>query len=168
MRGHMGSGAISPECTPVHTPIKGERSNEYQKWLFVRPPGVGMAAGECSKVDPDKLPSGMFRADFQSSLSQKYPKRRRPARSTRLPGKRYAKFSGKVPRKTNRPCPQVNNVAGMQLIRSASPSTTATVIVNGERVKLSDLKAGDPITIWVAETRFAFYASPGKGSLPTK
>jgi hypothetical protein len=38
------------------------------------------------------------------------------------------------------------------------------VIVNGERVKLADLKAGDPITIWVAETRFAFYASPGKGS----
>jgi hypothetical protein len=42
------------------------------------------------------------------------------------------------------------------------------VIVNGERVKLSDLKSGDPITIWVAETRFAFYATPGKGSIPTK
>ena len=54
----------------------------------------------------------------------------------------------------NRPCPwQVNNVAGDPIdTLSIKPSTTATVIVNGERVKLSDLKAGDPITIWVAET----------------
>ena len=64
---------------------------------------------------------------------------------------------------------QVNNVAGDAIdTLSVKPSTTATVIVNGERVKLSDLKSGDPITIWVAETRFAFYATPGKGSIPTK
>jgi 3-dehydroquinate synthase class II len=49
---------------------------------------------------------------------------------------------------------------------SFKPSTAATVLINGEPVKLTDLKVGDPITIWVSETRFSFYTAPGKGASP--
>ena len=147
-----------------------------KKWLacsaLTLPLAIGMQQANAQKVDPDKLPKvACSELTFSQAFLSKYPKAPAACQEARVyQGKRYAKFSGKVSKKDESALSvQVNNVAGDAIdTLSVKPSTTATVIVNGERVKLSDLKSGDPITIWVAETRFAFYASPGKGSLPTK
>ena len=147
-----------------------------KKWLacsaLTLPLAIGMQQANAQKVDPDKLPKvGCSELTFSHAFLSKYPKAPAACQEARVyQGKRYAKFSGKVSKKDESSMSvQVNNVAGDAIdTLSVKPSTTATVIVNGERVKLSDLKSGDPITIWVAETRFAFYATPGKGSIPTK
>jgi hypothetical protein len=147
-----------------------------KRWLacsaLTLPLAIGMQHANAQKVDPDKLPKvGCSELTFSHAFLSKYPKAPAACQEARVyQGKRYAKFSGKVSKKDESNISvQVNNVAGDALdTLNVKPSTTATVIINGERVKLADLKAGDPITIWVAETRFAFYATPGKGSLPTK
>ena len=147
-----------------------------KKWLacsaLTLPLAIGMQQANAQKVDPDKLPKvACSELIFSQAFLSKYPKAPAACQEARVyQGKRYAKFSGKVSKKDESALSvQVNNVAGDAIdTLSVKPSTTATVIVNGERVKLSDLKSGDPITIWVAETRFAFYATPGKGSIPTK
>jgi hypothetical protein len=147
-----------------------------KKWLacsaLTLPLAIGMQQANAQKVDPDKLPKvACSELTFSHAFLSKYPKAPAACQEARVyQGKRYAKFSGKVSKKDESGLSvQVNNVAGDPIdTLSVKPSTTATVIVNGERVKLSDLKSGDPITIWVAETRFAFYATPGKGSIPTK
>jgi hypothetical protein len=147
-----------------------------KRWLacsaLTLPLAIGMQQANAQKVDPDKLPKvGCSELTFSHAFLSKYPKAPAACQEARVyQGKRYAKFSGKVSKKDESSISvQVNNVAGDAIdTLNVKPSTAATVIINGERVKLADLKAGDPITIWVAETRFAFYASPGKGSLPTK
>jgi len=147
-----------------------------KRWLacsaLTLPLAIGMQQANAQKVDPDKLPKvACSELIFSQAFLSKYPKAPAACQEARVyQGKRYAKFSGKVSKKDESALSvQVNNVAGDAIdTLSVKPSTTATVIVNGERVKLSDLKSGDPITIWVAETRFAFYATPGKGSIPTK
>ena len=147
-----------------------------KKWLacsaLTLPLAIGIQNANAQKVDPDKLPKvACSELTFNHAFLAKYTKAPAACQEARVyQGKRYAKFSGKVSKKDESALSvQVNNVAGDAIdTLSVKPSTTATVIVNGERVKLSDLKSGDPITIWVAETRFAFYATPGKGSIPTK
>jgi len=147
-----------------------------KKWLacsaLTLPLAIGMQQANAQKVDPDKLPKvACSELTFSQAFLKQYPKAPAACQEARVyQGKRYAKFSGKVSKKDESALSvQVNNVAGDAIdTLSVKPSTTATVIINGERVKLSDLKSGDPITIWVAETRFAFYATPGKGSIPTK
>jgi hypothetical protein len=147
-----------------------------KRWLacsaLTLPLAIGMQQANAQKVDPDKLPKvACSELTFSQAFLKQYPKAPAACQEARVyQGKRYAKFSGKVAKKDESSMSvQVNNVAGDAIdTLSVKPSTTATVIINGERVKLSDLKTGDPITIWVAETRFAFYAYPGKGSIPTK
>lgn len=147
-----------------------------KKWLacsaLTLPLAIGIQNANAQKVDPDKLPKvACSELTFNHAFLAKYPKAPAACQEARVyQGKRYAKFSGKVTKKDESSLSvAVNNVAGDPIdTLSIKPSTTATVIVNGERVKLSDLKAGDPITIWVAESRFAFYGYPGKGALPTK
>ena len=57
---------------------------------------------------------------------------------------------------------QVNNVAGDALSAlTVQPSQTATLLVDGKPEKFSDLKVGDPISIWVSQDRFSFYSAPG-------
>ena len=147
-----------------------------KKWLacsaLTLPLAIGMQQANAQKVDPDKLPKvACSELIFSQAFLKQYPKAPAACQEARVyQGKRYAKFSGKVSKKDESGLSvEVHNVAGDAIdTLSVKSSNTATVIVNGERVKLTDLKAGDPITIWVAETRFAFYANPGKGALPTK
>ena len=146
-----------------------------KRWLacsaLTLPLAIGMQNANAQKVDPDKLPKiACSELTFNHAFLAKYPKAPAACQEARVyQGKRYAKFSGKVTKKDESSLSvAVNNVAGDPIdTLSVKPSTTATVIVNGERMKLTDLKPGDPITIWVAESRFAFYAYPGKGAIPT-
>ncbi len=146
------------------------------KWLacsaLTLPLAIGMqhANAKSQSVDPDKLPKvACSDLTFSHDFLGKYPKAPAACQEARVyQGKRYAKFSGKVSAKdASSMSVKVNNVAGDAIDTvSFKPSAAATVIVNGERVKLADLKVGDPITIWVAETRFSFYTAPGKGASP--
>ena len=144
------------------------------KWLacsaLTLPLAIGMQQANAQKVDPDKLPKvGCSELTFSQAFLSKYPKAPAACQEARVyQGKKYAKFSGKVYLKDpSSMSVQVNNVAGDAIDTvSFKPSTAATVIVNGERVKLTDLKVGDPITIWVAESRFSIYTAPGKGASP--
>jgi hypothetical protein len=43
---------------------------------------------------------------------------------------------------------------------SFKPSPQARVHINGKEVKYTDLKPGETLTIWVAETRLAVYSIP--------
>ncbi len=60
---------------------------------------------------------------------------------------------------------QINNVAGDALNAiTVQPSQSATLLVNGKEEKFSDLKVGDPISIWVSQDRFDFYTVLGKNA----
>jgi hypothetical protein len=78
-------------------------------------------------------------------------------------GKKYAKFNGKVYIKEgNSLTVQVNNVAGQVLTAiTMQPAMGATLLVNGQSQKFSDLKVGDPVSVWVSQDRFSFYSAPG-------
>jgi hypothetical protein len=142
------------------------------KWLacsaLALPLAIGMQHANAQSVDPDKLPKvGCTELTFSHDFLAKYPKAPAACQEARVyKGKRYAKFNGKVSKKdASALTVQVFNVAGDPLDTiSVKPSATATVVVNGERSKLADLKVGDPLTFWVAETRYSFYSSPGKGA----
>jgi hypothetical protein len=144
------------------------------KWLacsaLALPLAIGMQHANAQSVDPDKLPKvGCTELTFSHEFLAKYPKAPAACQEARVyKGKRYAKFNGKVSKKdASSMTVQVFNVAGDTLDSiSIKPSAAATVIVNGERAKLTDLKVGDPLTFWIAETRFSFYTSPGKGASP--
>jgi hypothetical protein len=149
------------------------------KWLacsaLALPLAIGMQhanAQNSQSVDPDKLPKvNCSELTFNHDFLAKYPKAPAACQEARVyKGKRYAKFNGKVTAKDESSISvAVQNVSGDAIDTiSFKPSATATVVVNGERSKLADLKKGDPITIWVAESRFAFYGYPGKGSLSSK
>ena len=150
-----------------------------KKWLacsaLALPLAIGMQHANAQSVDPDKLPKvACTELTFSHDFLAKYPKAPAACQEARVyKGKRYAKFNGKVSKKdASAMTVQVFNVAGDPLDTiSVKPSATATVVVNGERAKLTDLKVGDPLTFWVAETRYSFYSSPGKGAsqvLPPK
>jgi hypothetical protein len=97
-----------------------------KRWLacsaLTLPLAIGMHAN-AQKVDPDKLPKvGCTELTFSQAFLSKYPKAPAACQEARVyQGKRYAKFSGKVSKKDEASMAvQVNNVAGMPLIRSAS------------------------------------------------
>jgi hypothetical protein len=144
------------------------------KWLacsaLTLPLAIGMQHANAQSVDPDKLPKvGCSELTFSHEFLAKYPKAPAACQEARVyKGKKYAKFSGKVYLKdASSMSVKVMNMAGDPIDTvSFKPSTVATVLVNGEPVKLTDLKVGDPITIWVSETRFSFYTAPGKGASP--
>ena len=81
-------------------------------------------------------------------------------------GKKYAKFDGKVSKiEGSSMTIQINNVAGDALNAiTVQPSQSATLLVNGKEEKFSDLKVGDPISIWVSQDRFDFYTVLGKNA----
>src|SRR5882672_5550778 len=146
------------------------------KWLacsaLTLPLAIGMqhANANAHSIDPDKLPKvACSELTFSHDFLTKYPKAPAACQEARVyKGKRYAKFNGKVYLKgASSMSVRVMNVGGDPIDTvSFKPSTVATVLVNGEPVKLTDLNVGDPITIWVAETRFSFYTAPGKGASP--
>jgi hypothetical protein len=147
------------------------------RWLagsaLTLPLAIGMQlanAQNAPKVDPDKLPKvACSDLTFNHDFLSKYPKAPAACQEARVyKGKRYAKFNGKVAKKDEASMSvQVLNVSGDPLDTvSFKPSTAAKVILNGEPAKLTDLKVGDPLTFWIAESRFAFYTSPGKGASP--
>ena len=147
------------------------------RWLacsaLTLPLAIGMQHANAQSVDPDKLPKvACSDLTFNHDFLAKYPKAPAACQEARVyKGKKYAKFNGKLDKKDESLITvKVFNVAGDPLDTvSFKPSTAATVILDGKRVKLTDLKVGDPLTFWVAESRFAFYTSPGKGaSLPPK
>jgi hypothetical protein len=101
---------------------------------------------------------------FSKGFLAKYPKAPAACIEARTyNGKKYAKFDGKVYLKEGDSMTiQVHNVAGDTLNAiTVQPSQTATLLVNGKQEKFSDLKVGDPISIWVSQDRFSFYSAPG-------
>ncbi len=101
---------------------------------------------------------------FSKAFLAKYPKAPAACIEARTyHGKKYAKFDGKVYLIDGASMTvQVNNVAGDALSAiTVQPASTATLLVNGKQTKFSDLKVGDPISIWVSQDRFSFYSSPG-------
>lgn len=142
------------------------------RWLacsaLTLPLAIGAQLVNAQTVDPDKLPKVSCNdLTFSQEFLKNYPKAPAACLEARVyHGKRYAKFNGKVyMTDPNFITVQVFNVAGDALDTfSFKPSTTAMLLVNGKQEKYSDLKVGDPLTFWVAETRFSFYTSPGKGA----
>ena len=101
---------------------------------------------------------------FSKAFLAKYPKAPAACIEARsYHGKKYAKFNGKVYLIEGASMTvQVNNVAGDALSAlTVQPSQTATLLVDGKPEKFSDLKVGDPISIWVSQDRFSFYSAPG-------
>jgi hypothetical protein len=104
---------------------------------------------------------------FSKAFLTKYPKAPAACIEARTyNGKKYAKFDGKVylvegPNMTI----EFHNVAGDVLSSfTVQPSQTATLLVNGKQEHFSDLKKGDPISIWVSQDRFDFYTVLGKSA----
>ncbi len=102
---------------------------------------------------------------FSKAFLAKYPKAPAACVEARTyNAKKYAKFDGKVYLKEGQNMTiQVNNVAGDALSAiTVQPSSNASLLVNGKETKFSDLKVGDPISIWVSQDRFSFFSAPGK------
>jgi hypothetical protein len=101
---------------------------------------------------------------FSKAFLAKYPKAPAACVEARTyEGKKYAKFAGKVYLKeAHTMTVQINNVAGEAITAlTVQPSQTASLLVNGKEEKFSELKVGDPISIWVSQDRFSFYSAPG-------
>jgi hypothetical protein len=101
---------------------------------------------------------------FSKAFLAKYPKAPAACIDARTyNGKKYARFDGKVYLIEGHSMTiQFNNAAGDVLTAvTVQPSTTASLLVNGKPEKFSELKVGDPISIWVSQDRFSFYSAPG-------
>jgi hypothetical protein len=149
------------------------------RWLacsaLTLPLAIGAQQASAQSVNPDKLPKvACTDLTFSHDFLAKYPKAPAACQEARVyKGKRYAKFNGKVYlTDPSSMTVQIFNVAGDPLDTiSFKPSAVGTVFVNGQKEKLSELKVGDPLTFWIAESRFSIYTSPGKGAsagLPPK
>jgi hypothetical protein len=101
---------------------------------------------------------------FSKAFLAKYPKAPAACIEARTyEGKKYAKFDGKVYIKEGHTMTvQIHNVAGDTITAlTVEPSQTASLLVNGKEEKFSELKVGDPISIWVSQDRFSFFSTPG-------
>jgi len=145
---------------------------KISRWLacaaLVLPVAIGSQLVSAEQVGSDTgtvIPCSDL--TFSKAFLAKYPKAPAACIEARTyNGKKYAKFDGKVYlREGHDMTVQINNVAGDALSAiTVQPSTTATLLINGKETKFSDLKVGDPISIWVSQDRFSFYSAPGKNA----
>ena len=145
---------------------------KISRWLactaLVLPVAIGSQLVSAQQVGSDVgtvIPCSSL--TFSKAFLAKYPKAPAACVEARnYNGKKYAKFDGKVYIiEGHEMTLQVNNVAGDALSAlTVEPSATASLLVNGKPTKFSELKVGDPISIWVSQDRFSFYSAPGKSA----
>ena len=145
---------------------------KISRWLAVSalalPVAIGAQQANAQAVGTDTgtvIPCSSL--TFSQSFLAKYPDAPAACIEARTyHGKKYAKFDGKVYIMSGDSMTvQVNNVAGNVLTAvTVKPNATATLMVNGKAEKFSDLKVGDPISIWISQDRWNFYSSPGHHS----
>jgi hypothetical protein len=122
-------------------------------------------AAKPGKVDPDKLPKvACSEFKFSEAFLQKYPKA--PAaciEGREFKGERYAKFNAKVfLNGPDRTTVTLVNASGEDVTTfSFKPKPGSAVMVNGQKIKFTDLKKGEEISFWVPEKRMEAEAVPG-------
>lgn len=150
--------------------------NMLARAAIVVPLAAAAHGAAAQKVDPETLPKvGCSELIYSQKFLAQYPKAPAACLEARVAhGTRYAKFSGKVyiPG-TDVITVQMFNIAGDPLSTfSFKPSPNARVILDGKPTPFAKLRAGDPVTFWVSEKRFAVYTAPGdthgvsKGAAP--
>jgi hypothetical protein len=78
-------------------------------------------------------------------------------------GKRYAQFKARVfLNSADRTTVELLNVKGDRLSTfSFKPAADAGVMIDGKKVKFTDLKKGEEISFWVSEDRMSAHEQPG-------
>jgi hypothetical protein len=114
--------------------------------------------------DPESLPK-VNCSDFKFSQAflAKFPKAPAACQEGRIyKGHKYAKFNAKVYLNSpDRTTVQFMNVSGDPIETiSFKPAPGATLTFNGVKTKYSDLKPGDPLTLWIPESRMTVSATP--------
>jgi len=115
-------------------------------------------------VDPEKLPKiACSDLHFSAAFLEKYPKAPGACIEGReYKGERYAKFNAKVflngPDRTT--VTMVDGQGNDVTTFSFKPKPGSAVMVNGQKIKFTDLKKGEQISFWVSEKRMAASALP--------
>lgn len=145
---------------------------KISRWLAVSalalPVAIGAQQASAQAVGTDTgtvIPCSDL--TFSQAFLSKYPDAPAACIEARTyHGKKYAKFNGKVYIISGDSMTvQVNNVAGNVLTAvTVKPNPTAKLVVNGTPEKFSELKVGDPISIWISQDRWSFYSAPGHAS----
>ena len=126
------------------------------------PLSIGTAFAE-SPMDSDTKIS-CSEVKYSSEFLAKYPDA--PAacvEAVEKEGKRYAKFKARVYLNSkDRTTVELLNVRGDRLSTfSIKPSPDATIDMDGEKVKFTDLKVGEKISFWVSADRLEASEQPG-------
>jgi len=128
---------------------------------LIAPLSVAWAA---KPVDPESLPKVDCAAfKFSPAFLEKYPQAPQACLEGReKDGVRYAKFSAKVYLNSpDRTTVQLLNAAGDSLTTfSIRPKPGAGIMINGKKVKFTEISPGEVITFWVPESRMEVQAMP--------
>ncbi len=129
---------------------------------LVLPFAVGLAHAEDPMASDHKIACSEVK--YSSEFLTKYPDA--PAaclEAVEKGGKRYAKFNARVYlNSADRTTVELLNTKGDRLSSfSFKPAADAGVIINGEKVKFTDLKKGEKISFWVSEDRLTASEMPG-------
>jgi hypothetical protein len=101
---------------------------------------------------------------FSQEFLQKYPNAPRACREVVVKdGKKYARFDATVVDVKKDAVTADFMDTYNQKVTTVTFTTTpdARVQMEGNEVKVSDLKTGDTLSFWVPESRAGFYAAPG-------
>ena len=128
---------------------------------LVAPLSVAWAA---KPVDPASLPEVKC-SDFKFSKAflERYPKAPAACLEGRMKGGvKYAKFSAKVfDTNADRTTVQLLNVSGDAVTTfSFKPKPGAAVMINGKKVKFTDLAKDEVLTFWVPESKMIAKSMP--------
>ena len=101
---------------------------------------------------------------FSQEFLAKYPNAGKACREVMVKdGKKYARFEATVVNVKGNEVTADFTDTYKNTITTVTFSTTpdARVQMEGQEVKIKDLKAGDTLSFWVPESRGGFYAAPG-------
>ena len=123
---------------------------------------IGTALAESPMDSDTKI--ACTEVKYSSEFLAKYPDA--PAacvEAVEKEGKRYAKFKARVYLNSkDRTTVELLNVRGDRLSTfSIKPSPDATIDMDGEKVKFTDLKVGEKISFWVSADRLEASEQPG-------
>ena len=126
---------------------------------------VALALAPCAAFADDSAKTSCQKGIvFSQEFLQKYPNAAKACRDVVVKdGKKYARFDATVVNVKKDEVTADFMDAYNQKVTTVTFSTTpdARVQMEGNEVKVSELKAGDMLTFWVPESRAGFYAAPG-------
>jgi hypothetical protein len=129
---------------------------------LVLPLSIGVAFADDTMATGTKIDCAEMK--YSAEFLAKWPNSPAACREAREhDGKRYAQFKARVYlNSADRTTVELLNVMGDRLSTfSFKPAPEAGVMIDGKKVKFTELKKGEEISFWVSEDRLTAHELPG-------